>query len=159
MNAQVMAMADVPSGYVPKQGFAVRAKVTVLQERDPRALNRMDPDTKLIHSRLEEWARAVRQAGGTLGYPAESIYTKQNLIRTEYGHEDQITDRVAHVDAAVARLCVIDRSVIRRYYLEWRPVNIWKLPGIPSQHRFDVVLKRARWRVDGFLAAIEMICK
>jgi len=134
------------------------AKPTVSVERDRRNLSHMDPETKAIHLRLETWAQAVKNNGGNLGYPSESIYTKRNLVRTEGRHEDLISDSVANVDAAVARLGEIDKSVIRRYYQHWRPVGIWKgIPGIPSAHRFDVVLKRARWRVDGFLSAIEQI--
>jgi len=136
---------------------AARPRVDVLVERDARSFNRMDPDTKLIHSRLEEWAKAVKRAAGSRGYPPESIYVKWRLsgVRTETGHEPDLSDREAHVDVAVARLGDIDKAVIKRYYLAWRPVKIWQVPGIPSEHRFNVVLKRARWRVDGFLAAIE----
>jgi hypothetical protein len=148
---------DDPAESIPVP-VRTRVKVEVRNERSSRTMNHMDPETKAIHLRLEEWAAAVKRNGGNLGYPTESIYTKRNLVRTEYGHEDVISDRVAHVDAAVARLGVIDGSVLRRFYLHWRPIDLWRrLPGIPNEGRFKVVLRRARWRVDGYLSAIESL--
>ncbi len=124
-------------------------------ERSRRSMNNMSEDTKAVHLRLTEWAAAVKRLSATLGYPRESIYTKQNLIRADR-HEEQISDRVANVDAAVTHLVDLDRLVINRYYLHWRPDNLWKgLEGVRSEDHFKVVLKCARCRVDGYLAAIE----
>lgn len=160
MNA-LIAAADIPTGLDSIRVVSAKAKVEVVYERDPRAFNSMDGETKLIHSRLEEWASWVRQWAGAQGYPAESYYHKWALLHVspQPGHEPQLPERVAHVDAAVARLGDIDKSVIKRYYLGWRPVKIWSnLSGIANQHKFNVVLKRARWRVDGYLTAIEKVC-
>jgi hypothetical protein len=136
-----------------------RVKVEIHRERDPRAMNHMDAETKLIHARLEEWAQHVKRRSGAQGFPTESYYHKWALLKIapQPGHEDEvIPDRVANVDGAVARLGVIDKSVICRFYLAWRPLGIERgITGIRNKHHFDKVLKRARWRVDGFLSAVE----
>jgi hypothetical protein len=140
----------------------VRAKahphVEVVAERDARAMNHMEPGTRLIHARLEEWARAVKPWCGAQGYPDESYYHKWALLKIapQPGQECDLSDRVAHVDAAVARLGEPDKAVLKRFYLRWRPLDIWKhLPGINSETTFKRTLKRARWRVEGYLMAIE----
>jgi hypothetical protein len=128
------------------------------EERSGRAVNAMDPDTRRIHARLEEWAVQVRRSAGACGYPPESVYVKWALlgVRTETGHESELSPRAANVEAAVLRLCAIDQGVIRRYYLAWRQTGIWKgLAGINNDDKFRAILSRARFRVDGYLSAIE----
>jgi hypothetical protein len=130
--------------------------ITIIQA--PRSMNHMDPDTKRVHLRLVDWAKHVHQRADALGYPTESYYHKWALlmIPPQPGNPPELPDRVAHVDAAVARLGVIDRSVIFRNYLQWRPIDLHKgIAGIASRRNYDNVLKRARWRVDGYLTAIE----
>ena len=139
----------------------LRAAVIELSERDPRAMNHMDPDTREIHARLEEWAKHCKQAFARLGYSTSSYYEKWALlgIAPNPGMEPTLPERPAHVDRAVRQLGDIDRSVIWRYYMQWRPGDaLWKeLHGIDSKRRFECVLKRARFRVEGYLIAIENI--
>lgn len=137
---------------------APRPKVTLEVVRSARAMNHMDSETKIVHARLEEWARWVKRHCGAQGYPTESYYHKWALLKIapNPGHDPEIPDRVAHVDAAVSRLEATDKAVLMRYYLRWRPLDIWKyIPGINSETTFKRTLKRARWRVDGYLLAIE----
>lgn len=157
MNAMMMAASEP---WDESRVIRVKAHVEVVVERDPRSMNHMDADTKLVHCRLEEWAGYVKRWAGAQGYPSESYYHKWALLKIapNPGHEAELPERPAQVDFAVSRLGAIDKSVILRYYLHWRPVDIWKqLSGIPSHHKFNIVLKRARWRVDGFLNAIEKV--
>jgi hypothetical protein len=132
--------------------------IIVVAERDRRSLNAMDTETKLIHARLEEWSNETRRHLESRGYPKESYYHKWAClgIQPNPGHEPELSPRSANVDIAVTRLIEVDKAVIWRFYMQWRPVKIWEhLPGIDGKHKFDVVLKRARWRVDGYLKAIE----
>jgi len=138
-------------------GFT-RPAVEPATERSGRAVNAMDPDTRLIHARLDEWAKEVKRSAGARGYPSESAYVAWSVlqVRTESGHEPDLSERAQHVEAAVLRLGAIDQSVIRRYYLDWRQTGIHKgLAGINNEDKFRSVLKRARFRVDGYLSAIE----
>lgn len=98
----------------------------------------MDPETRLIHARLDEWAAERRRA----------LVADQPI---------QLAQRPANVDLAVSRLDEADRAVVIRYYVEFRSGDaLWKdLKDIDSRRRFDAVLKRARWRVDGFLRCME----
>lgn len=140
----------------------IRAKAyvepTIQYERNCRSLNHMEPGTRLIHARLEEWAKEVKRFLGTQGFPGESYYHKWALLKIapHPGHDPAISDRAARVDAAVARLPQPDKAVLERYYLRWRPTRIWEhLAGINSESTFKRVLKRARWRTEGFLLAVE----
>lgn len=144
---------------VAMASFEVNLSLSAPNVRDPRAFNRMDAETKLIHARLEEWANETKRFMEARGYPRESYYHKWAAlgIAPNPGHEPEMSQRAANVDGAVTKLGVIDKSVIWRYYMQWRPVGIWKqLSGIESEHKFNIVLKRARWRVDGYLSAIEV---
>lgn len=152
-------MNALASDLIPMLLMAIPApKAVVVIERDPRSVNAMDSETKLIHARLEEWARETRQHLESRGYPKESYYHKWAClgIQPNPGHEAELSPRSANVDRAVTRLGEIDRAVIWRFYMQWRNDGLHKgLPGVDSRHRFDIVLKRARWRVDGYLKAIE----
>lgn len=157
MATAVIEREVLPNGIEIRVAKA-RAHVHVEPERSKRELSHMDGQTKLIHARLEEWARHVNRPDGPQGYPSESYNEKwaRLEIAPEPGHEPMLPERVANVDAAVARLCTVDRAVIERKYRFWRPTDLWKgIPGIKNKAKFDTVLKRARWRVDGHLGAIE----
>lgn len=137
-----------------------RAKpaVEVITGRDPRAMNHMDKETRVIHARLDEWSSYVKRALNMLGYPAESYYHKWAALKIapNPGFDAEMPERPANVDRAVARLGEIDKSVIWRYYCQFRPTLIWKgLRAIDSKSEFDKILRRARWRCDGILMEIE----
>jgi hypothetical protein len=138
--------------------MAAAAEV-VMTERDPRSMNHMDPDTKFVHARLEEWAKWAKDPG-IAGYPHQSLTEKAATygrlgIPQEPLHkpEAMMPDHVAVVDAAVARLGDIDRGVVRTYYLKWEPVNVMARHHKMRVLQFQRVLRRARWRIMGFLDA------
>lgn len=126
--------------------------------RGSHCTRRMDADLQPVHARLDEWSREARGAFAVLALPRESYYHKWSLlgIAPNPGHWPPMSERAANVDRAVRKLGEIDRSVIWRFYLAWRPVDIWKgLHGIKDENNFGRVLKRARYRVHGHLMAIE----
>jgi hypothetical protein len=43
--------------------MAALAAEVYVSERDSRCMNNMDPDTKLVHARLEEWSRWAKDLG------------------------------------------------------------------------------------------------
>lgn len=132
-----------------------------MQIRSPRTMNHMDPDTKEVHARLEEWARWAKDIG-IAGYPRQSL-TEQAAKYGKLGipqeplHKPEVVmpDRVAAVDAAICRLGDIDRSVVRAYYLNWEPTSTIARRLKMRERQFQNVLRRARWRIVGFLDAHE----
>lgn len=128
-------------------------------ERDPRVMNRMAPDIREVHMLLEKWARYVRDPG-VAGYPRQSITEKAALygrlgIPQEPLHkpEPAMPDDVAAVDAAVSRLGQIDRRVIMEYYTQWAPIEVMAHHCGMRVPQFRHVLRRARWRISGYVSA------
>ena len=140
--------------------MSVIAEVLV-SERDRRSMNHMDPDTKAVHARLEEWAKWAKDAG-IAGYPRQSVtekaaqYGKLGIPQeSNYRSEPMMPDHVALIDAAVSRLGEIDKGVIRTYYLKWESVNVMARRHKMRILQFQRVLRRARWRIMGYLDAVE----
>jgi hypothetical protein len=62
---------------------------------------------------------------------------------------------VAHVDCAVAKLSDIDKRTIKAYYAPGGSIELTaRRMGMRVQHARNV-LKRARWRITGYLDAME----
>jgi hypothetical protein len=135
----------------------------IVYERDRRAMNHMDPDTKLVHARLEEWSRWAKDTG-IAGYPHQSITEKAAKygklgIPQESLHKPEPTmpDHVARVDAAICRLGDVDRKALRLYYLSWDVAEnlARRMDRSMRWRQFLNVVRRARWRVAGYLDAVE----
>lgn len=129
-------------------------------QRSPRSMNHMDPETKEVHARLEEWARWAKDSG-IAGYPRQSLTEKAAKygklgIPQEPLHkpEPMMPDRVAVVDAAISKLGEIDRGVVRLYYLNWEPTMVMARRMKMRARQFENVLRRARWRIMGYLDAV-----
>lgn len=132
-------------------------------QRSPRSMNHMDPETKLVHARLEEWAKWAKDSG-IAGYPRQSLtekaaqYGKLGIPQqSSYKAEPMMPDRVALVDAAISRLGDIDRKAVSLYYLNWEPVEVLARRMHVNGMRvlqFQRVLHRARWRIMGYLDAV-----
>lgn len=139
--------------------MAERLHVEPEYKRSGRCMSRMDDETRVVHARLEEWSSEAKGAFRALGLPSQSFCERWAVleVRTDPGHEAQMSDRAFNVDRAVRKLGEIDRSVIWRYYMDFRPGDaLWrKLHAIEGLDHFNRVLRRARWRVSGFLAALE----
>jgi hypothetical protein len=61
---------------------------------------------------------------------------------------------VAAIDAAICKLGDIDRGVVRTYYLHWEPVSTMARRHHMRVLQFQRVLRRARWRIMGYLDAV-----
>lgn len=127
-------------------------------ERDPRYLNHMDPDTKRVHVRLEEWGKWARDTE-VRPWPRRTLLGRIMDQGASGAGQSQapisIPNTVAAVDAAVARLGAIDRSVVQTYYLRWEPPEVMARRLSMRVRQFQSVLRRARWRIGGYLDAVE----
>jgi hypothetical protein len=143
--------------------MAALAAEVYVSERDSRCMNNMDPDTKLVHARLEEWSRWAKDLG-IAGYPRQSLTEKA----AQYGKlgipqesnirsEPMMPDHVARMDAAICRLGDVDRKAIKLYYLNWDVAEnlARKMDRSMRRAQFLNVVRRARWRLGAFLDAIE----
>lgn len=128
--------------------------------RDVRA-NRMDTDTRIVHERLEQWGRWAKESEAK-AWP-ESTLLGRVIEQGANGASQQgrppimIPEAVAAVDAAVCRLAGVDRAVIQTYYLRWEPVEVMARRHQMRVRQFQHVLRRARWRILGFLDAKEIL--
>ena len=137
----------------------IEVREMVEDNKRRKSMNHMDPETKEIHLRLEEWARWAKD-WGIAGYPRQSLTEKAATygklgIPQEPLHkpEASMPDRVAVIDAAIAKLGDIDRRVVRMYYLNWEPTNVMARRMKMRERQFQNVLRRARWRISGYLLA------
>lgn len=125
---------------------------------DVRA-NRMDPDTKLVHSRLEEWGRWAKDSE-IRAWPAMTLLARV-IEQGEVAAGQQgrppvcMPPAVAIVDAAVCRLNATDKGVIQTYYLRWEPIEVMARRHHMRVRQFQNVLRRARWRILGYIDAKE----
>lgn len=128
-------------------------------ERDGRVMNHMAPDLRLTHARLERWGRWAKSAG-VRAWPQVTLLGRiiehgpvGACIPTSAA-QSAIPKDIAEVDAAVARLCQIDKAVIRTYYMEWAPIEVMAKHRRMKVSTFHATLRRARWRVNDYLAII-----
>lgn len=127
--------------------------------RDPRTMNNMDPETKEVHARLTAWGRWCRDT--LMGaWPERTLLAR--LIEEGPSGASQggppptsMPELIAKTDEAVAHLGEIDRGVIRLYYLTWEPVEVLAKKNGMRLREFQNVLRRARWRIGGYLHCLE----
>lgn len=126
--------------------------------RDVRA-NRMDTETKLVHERLEQWGKWAKESEAR-AWP-ESTMLGRMIEQGPRGASQQgrppieIPEPVAIVDAAVCRLGEVDRKVIQIYYLRWEPIEVMSRRCDMRVRQFQNILRRARWRILGYIDAAE----
>jgi len=121
-----------------------------------RAVNSMGADVKVIHYRLEAWARwsrdhvpgqlASRNTIGRLMDEGPGAGSATHIVL-------DMPEAILEMDKAIAHLTGDDRTVIRIYYLRWEPVKELASRARMTERRFTSVLNRARWRLSGYLAA------
>ena len=111
-------------------------------------MNHMDPDTKIVHIRLEAWGRWSRDAQ-LRPFPSVSVIGRM----MEYGalgaaQEGRppvsMPDDIAAVDAAVARLWGIGKAAVVRYYTHSEPISVSARECRMKARQFQHVLNRAR---------------
>jgi len=155
MTALACAGDDL-ADYVPVRP---KPQLEVVAERDPRALNHLCPALRPIVARVDAWARIAKLRAGPQGYPDASHYHKWAAlgIAPNPGHEPPMPDREWNVDRAIGRLPEPDKTCLKRKFLDRSPIGpSWRgIPGIGSETALKRAVKRALWRVEGYLAAIE----
>jgi hypothetical protein len=134
------------------------AAVAEVVVRDVRA-NRMDTDTRMVHERLEQWGRWAKDSEAR-AWPESTMLARvieqgANGASQQGKPPVQIPEAVAIVDSAVSRLGAIDRGVIQTYYLRWEPIEVMANRHKMRVRQFQNVLRRARWRILGYIDAAE----
>lgn len=151
-----IALTVTETFYVPLP--AVKATVEVRIARDRRTMNNMDPETKAVHIRLEQWGAETRERGS--GYPSITLLGRlMEQGPMGAGQEGRppvaLSEAAAHIDACVAKLCQIDQRALREYYQH--QVGMYELSRKLSmrERQAQNVLRRARWRLAAHLSVIE----
>src|SRR5579871_6320703 len=130
-----------------------------MNERDGRGMNHLARELKVTHARLERWGRWAKTAG-VRAWPQITLLGRiieqgpAGACIPSSAVKTAIPDDISEVDAAFARLCEIDRRVIRTYYLDWAPIEVMAKHRRMTVSNFKGVLKRARWRVRDYLESI-----
>jgi hypothetical protein len=118
----------------------------------------MDPETRVVHGLLEAWGKTCGDRfkpwpsrtllGKIIDYGARGAAQASHAV-------DTIPDEVANVDAAVSRLGQIDKKVIVAYYTRYDPPEIVARKLHMRYRMFQAVLRRARWRIGGYISALD----
>ena len=132
-----------------------RAPTTVTEQRDPRSMNHMDPETKLVHAYLEQWGRETRDRVEN-GLPSTTLLGRvieQGPGAGQSGRPpSDLSPRSAQMDALVSRLWQIGQRCIKRYYQHWEPMEVMARREGISASRMKEVLRRSRWLLNSWLA-------
>ncbi len=125
-----------------------------MRDRDQRGLSTMDPAARVIHRRLEAWARwnADTEARGL-----PSSATIARMMR--YGVSGAVSgpvpvdmpEAIAEIDAVVSRLPPAETEAIRRYYLRWEPIEVSARALRLTVRDLQRLLQRARLRIQVIL--------
>jgi hypothetical protein len=115
------------------------------------AISRMDPETRFVHSLLEQWGKWAYDSA-LRAYPSVTLLGR--LI--ECGPNGAIGSGrppvempllIALVDSAVAKLNAMDRQIIVIYYTRDEPLEACARRCRLKIRQFQNVLRRARWRL------------
>lgn len=123
---------------------------------DRRSLNRMSIDTKIIHARLEAWAKWSKENQGD--WPSRTLLGRMadgELPSTASRPPISMPDAIAITDKAVGRLRTDEQGVIRAYYQHWEPIDITARKLHMTVEKLKTILERARIRLDGYIKACE----
>jgi hypothetical protein len=127
-------------------------------DRDRRTMNRMDPETRMVHIRLEAWGRWSK-GGMPRAYPEATLLARcieQGITgASQTGRAPTaMPDHIAAVDAAVCRLGRVDekgREAIREYYVQEQSIEDCARHLRMQVRQFQNILRRSRWRVGAYL--------
>lgn len=125
---------------------------------DSRARNSMDEPMRIVHARLEQWAKWSKENPGTLpttplgrfGDEGDAIFCRA----TGSPAPVVIPLVIEQTDLAVARLGDIDHKVIKVYYYHWEPVSVLCKRVRMQESKFKAAVRRARWHVSLHLNTI-----
>jgi hypothetical protein len=143
-------MAAVAEVFVPE--------VESRASRDLRRVNHMDPETRIVHARLEAWGAWAKDAE-VRAWPSITLLGRmidqQACGAAQSGRPPiSMPDEVAKTDAAVCKLNAIDKQAVQLYYIKWAPIEVHARKMQMRPRQFQNVLRRARWRLSLFLNLI-----
>jgi hypothetical protein len=123
-----------------------------IKARDRRVVNHMDPETKVVHGRLEAWGAWAKDAE-IRAWPSATITERMRGGRSTVP-PIAMPDDIAAIDAAVCRLNAIDRQAIQLYYIKWAPIDVHARKMHMRVRQYQNVLRRSRWRLAMFLGLL-----
>lgn len=129
--------------------------VVMTETRDKRRVNHMDPETKIVHAKLEAWGAWAKDSE-VRAYPATNYlyrWAKEGIHGASQEGRPPVSmpDEIAAVDAAVSRLNAIDKRAVQLYYIRWQPLENHARTMHMRVRQYQNVLRRARWRLALFL--------
>lgn len=118
---------------------------------DGRSYSRMDPDTRMVHSLLEQWGRWSYDSS-LRAYPSVTLLGRviecgANGASQQGRPPLEMPAAVAATDSAIAKLCQTDKRVIVVYYTREEPIEVCARKCRMRIRQFQNVLRRARWRL------------
>lgn len=121
-------------------------------------MSHMGTEARQVHVRLMEWGKWTHEH--LHAWPQRTtlarVIEEGPAAPHASGGPIQMPQRVANVDIAVARCPKIDQRALRRYYgLYDEPFEAVARSLNLGKRQAENVLSRARWRVWGYLLAIE----
>jgi len=135
----------------------VRAFMDSGEVQAGRSANHMAPEIKAVHYRLIAWGKWAHERMEP--WPERTWLGKLvdgETVRTHNRPPVSMPDDIAVVDAAVGRLGAIDRKAIEAcYHYRDDPVEAMARRAKMRVRQFQNVLKRARWRICGYIDARE----
>lgn len=153
-NVNALAHDVIPLIPVPVHASNPDVKV----RRDLRTMNNMDPETKAVHIRLEQWGAETRE--DLHAFPPVTMLGR--LIEQGPMGAGQtgkppvaLSDPAARVDACVAKLSGVDQRALRLYYQAWMGVEVLARELRMRERQAQNVLRRARWRLGAHLSVME----
>lgn len=121
-------------------------------------MNNMSPEDRVIHIRLEQWGSETRQRAN--GWPEKTLLGRlieQGPMGAPQAGSPpvELSEAAAHIDVCVAKLCQIDQRALKLYYQQWMAREDLARRLHMRERQAQNVLRRARWRVQAYLAVIE----
>lgn len=138
--------------------MAAVAEEVMYETRDKRRVNHMDPETKVVHSRLEAWGAWAKDSE-IRTWPAVTLLGRmidQQATGAAQSNRPPVAmpDEIAAIDAAVCKLNAIDKRAVQLYYIKWQPIeNLARMMHMRPR-QYQNVLRRARWRLGLFLGLV-----
>lgn len=125
---------------------------------DRRVQNAMDPETKIVHIRLELWSEWATE--GLRGFPESTIIDrimKQGAqgASSDHSRRTEMPDPILITDRAVAKLKELPKRCICEYYLRWEPKEIIARRVGMNWNRLQVTLRDARTRIACYIEIME----
>lgn len=132
----------------------MNAVLAMNEPRDARAMNRMDPDTKLIHAYLEQWGRETRDSLARSPVSILGRLIEQGPMGAPQPGKPptDLSERSQVIDACVCRLWGTGQRCIKRYYQSWEPLEVMAKKENMRATQMKEVLRRSRFLILSWLS-------